>query len=329
MDAEHYHDFLERFAAGQHSEQEHQAFRQWLLHAPPEQVQAALDRYDELQRLHLSTPPPLATVAALEARLDALPVQVEPAAPRHWQLTVAAAVALLGLCLYLILPGAWAPAAVAYQQQQTGPQQTTRLTLSDGSVVHLNSNSSLSYPTAFGAGTREVYLRGEAYFEVAKDPARPFLIHSGRLQTRVVGTSFNVYAYPQARQLEVTVLTGRVVVSDSVSGRTVTLHPAQKAVLTPALTALRREVAPSPQLSVAWQQGKLSFDQAPLPAIVDKLAVRYGVEISLSSARLQQCRLTVEFGPESLAQALELLSALTGSTYTQQQQHITLTGRGC
>lgn len=328
MDAENYHDFLERFAAGQHSEQEHQAFRQWLLQAPPEQVQAALDRYDELQRLHLSAAPLPETVAALEDRLDALPVQAAPAAPRRWLLAVAASVALLlGVGLYL-LPGT-RPAAVAYRQQRTGPHETTRLTLADGSVVHLNSNSSLSYPTAFGAGAREVYLRGEAYFEVAKDKAHPFLIHSGRLQTRVVGTSFNVYAYPQARQLEVTVLTGRVVVSDSVSGRAVTLHPAQKAVLTPALATLSREPAPVPRLSVAWQQGKLSFDQTPLPAIVDKLAMRHGVEITLSGAKLQHCRLTVEFGRESLAQALELLTALTGSTYTQQQQHITLTGPGC
>ncbi|MDF7813976.1 FecR family protein [Hymenobacter sp. YC55] len=329
MDAENYHDFLERYAAGQYAESEHQAFRQWLLQAPPEQVQAALDRYAELQRYQLTAAPPPETVAALEARLDALPTQDQPAAPRRWRLAVAASVALLiSVGVYLLLPGAWSP-AVAYRQQQTGPNQTTRLTLPDGSVVHLNRNSYLSYPVAFGGPAREVYLRGEAYFEVAKDPAHPFLIHSGRLQTRVVGTSFNVYAYPQAQQLEVTVLTGRVVVTDSASQRAVTLQPAQQAVLTPATATLSRELAPNPRLSLAWQQGKLSFDQAPLPTIADKLALRYGVHITLNNAQLQHCRLTVEFGQESLAQVLEVLSALTGSTYTQQQQHIILTGPGC
>jgi ferric-dicitrate binding protein FerR (iron transport regulator) len=237
--------------------------------------------------------------------------------------------ALLVVCgVYLLRIPALRPAMV-YQQKRTSSNQTVRMTLADGSVVHLNSNSSLSYPRAFRGEIREVYLRGEAYFEIAKDPAHPFLIHSGRLQTRVVGTSFNVYAYPQAPRLEVTVLTGRVLVSDSASGKTVALHPAQKVVLVPTDAGLHLEPAPNPQLSLAWQQGKLRFEQATLAEITDKLALRYGVHITLGSAQLRHCRLTVEFGRESLATALEVLTALTGSTYTQHQQQITLTGAGC
>jgi ferric-dicitrate binding protein FerR (iron transport regulator) len=329
MNAEDHLNFLEKYAIGQHSELEHETFRHWLLKAPPEQVRAALNRYDELQRLHLSASPPPESVAALEARLDRLTVQRPSAAPRRWLAAVAASVALLlGMSVYLLRPDS-RPPMITYQRQQTGPNQTTRLTLADGSVVHLNGDSRLSYPVTFTGDTREVYLRGEAYFEVTKDAKRPFLIHSGRLQTQVVGTSFNVYAYPQTERLEVTVLTGRVVVSDSVSKQAVTLRPAQRAVFIPITSVLRRESAANPQFSLAWQQGKLRFEQASLTEIIDKLALRYGVRITLGSAPLRQCRLTVEFGRESLTDALEVLTALTGSTYTQDQQHITLIGTGC
>lgn len=330
MNAEQYPDFLERFAAGQYMELEHAAFQQWLLHAPAEQVQAALDRYAEVQRHHLSAAPAPEVVAALEARLDRLPTSQVPL-PRRlwWQVAVAAVLALLVLGgSYLLRSPALRP-AVAYQRYHTRTGQTIRFTLADGSVVHLSSNSTLSCPAAFRGRTREVYLRGEAYFQVAKDRNHPFIIHSGRLQTRVVGTSFNVYAYPRATRLEVTVLTGRVVVSDSVKGQAVTLRPAQKAVLTSAGATLHREPAPNPRLSLAWQQGKLRFEQAPLTEITQKLALRYGVRITLGTQQLRRCRLTVEFGHESLANALEVLSALTGSTYTQQQQHIILSGTGC
>ncbi|QNE39839.1 DUF4974 domain-containing protein [Hymenobacter sp. NBH84] len=330
MDAHHYHAFLEKYAAGRHTEAEHLVFRQWLLHATPAQLEEVLDHYAALQRHRLPQHPAPAAVAALEARLNALAPTPAPAVarrPMRW-LSVAAMVALLlvaGAAYWL--RSARPRPAVAYRQQHTAAGQRARLVLADGSVVHLNGNSTLSYPATFAGNTREVQLRGEAYFEVAKDPAHPFIIHSGRLRTRVVGTSFNVYAYPHARQQEVTVLTGKVVVQDSASTRAVTLRPAQKAVL--AASALTVEPAPTPAQSIAWQQGRLVFDQAALPEIVDKLGQRYGVRITLNSEQLLRCRLTVEFGQEPLTDALEILSALTGSTYTLQEQHVILQGAGC
>jgi len=330
MDAHYYHAFLEKYAAGRHTQAEHLAFRQWLLHTTPAQLEAVLDHYAALQRHRLPQPPAPAAIAALEARLNVLAPTPAPAATRRpvrW-LSVAATVALLLLAgAAYWLRSTHPTSAVAYRQQRTAAGQRARLVLADGSVVHLNGSSTLSYPATFEGKTREVQLRGEAYFEVAKDPAHPFIIHSGRLQTRVVGTSFNVYAYPHAQQQEVTVLTGKVVVQDSASTRVVTLRPAQKAVL--AASALTVEPAPTPTQSIAWQQGRLVFDQAALSEIVDKLGQRYGVRITLHSKQLLRCRLTVEFGQEPLADALEILSALTGSTYTVNEQHVILRGTGC
>jgi len=328
MDADDYPNFLAKFAAGQHTEAEHLAFQQWLQRATPEQVQDALDRYEELQRLHLSPPPTTAAITALEARLDQLSATESKRAPprRGRWLSVAAVVLLLlvaGAAYFhnvsLLVP--------SLAERHTAAGQVARLTLADGTVVQLNGNSTLTYPTAFEGQTRDVYLQGEAYFEVAKDAAHPFLIYSGRLQTRVVGTSFNVYAYPNTSRQEVTVLTGRVVVTDSTSGKAVALHPAQKAVL--SAHALAVEPVADPKLSLAWQRGQLVFEQATLAEITDKLAQRYGVTIALGGKQLQACRLTVSFAHESLAEALEVITALTGSHYTQRQQHILLTGPGC
>jgi ferric-dicitrate binding protein FerR (iron transport regulator) len=332
MDAEDHPDFLAKFAAGQHTPTEHLAFQRWLQRATPEQVREALNRYEELQRLHLPLPAATATMMALEARLDALtaaaPEQILPL-PRRMRWLPAAAAAILVLLVagaaYFLHASRPLPALA---QRHTAAGETARLTLADGSIVQLNSNSTLAYPATSDAKTREVYLQGEAYFEVAKDAAHPFIIHSGRLQTRVVGTSFNVYAYRHASRQEVTVLTGRVVVTDSSSGRAVALRPAQKAVLS-AAAPLAVELVADPKLSIAWQQGQLVFEQATLAEITDKLALRYGVTIALAAKRLQACRLTVSFAHESLKEALEIITALTGSTYTQHQQHILLTGSGC
>ena len=330
MDAEDYPDFLAKFAAGQHTQAEHLAFQQWLQRATPEQIREALNRYEELQRLQLPLPATAATMMALEARLDALTVAVsEQIRPRRVRWRPAAAATILVLLVagaaYFFRASRSLPTLA---QRHTAAGETARLLLADGSIVQLNGNSSLSYPTTSDAGTREVYLQGEAYFEVAKDAAHPFIIHSGRLQTRVVGTSFNVYAYRKASRQEVTVLTGRVMVTDSSSGHSVALRPVQKAVLSTTHPLTVEQVA-DPKLSIAWQQGKLVFEQATLAEITDKLALRYGVTITLGAKQLQQCRLTVTFGHESLTDALDVITALTGGSYTQHQQHILLTGSGC
>ena len=113
--------------------------------------------------------------------------------------------------------------AIAWVEKHTRPGEQRRLQLADGSVVWLNAGSRLRYPAAFARPQREVFLEGEAFFEVARDPKKPFLIHAGQSTTRVLGTSFSVRSY--AREPAVVVVVVTVAFSAGQTGQTVTLRP--------------------------------------------------------------------------------------------------------
>ncbi len=328
--------FLEKFAADQHTEAEHRAFLRWLQRATGSEMAAALEAYEQLQGPYRSRAPAPRLMARIEARLDRAPLPATPSAgsvPRWPRLlpAVAAAIALLLLAGggYLLRPHRPKAGPLVFLHKRVPAGRTDSLTLADGSIIVLNERSTLVYPARFAPGRRDVYLAGEAYFRVAKNPARPFVIHSGRLQTQVVGTSFNVYAYPQAARQEVTVLTGKVVVSYPDDNQHVTLKPAQRAVFEPARHLLRATAVANPALSLAWRRGQLQFEDAPVDEVLDKLSARYGVAIRARAPHLRRCRLTVRFGPESVAEALQVLAALTHSRYHTDSQHtIWLEGPG-
>ena len=102
------------------------------------------------------------------------------------------------------------PASTVGEIISTPNQVINEYTLPDGSVVALNSNSKLVFPKQFNGDTREVTIEGEAFFDVKPNPEKPFIINAGKAQIKVVGTSFNVSAYPETETLEVVVKTGKV-----------------------------------------------------------------------------------------------------------------------
>jgi len=329
MNAQDYRTFLAKFASNQHSKAEHQRFLDWLRQAPDEQTQTVLEEYEQIERLRLPEIANPIVVAKIEARLDALDrAKVSAKSGRRWWFSAAAALLLVASSYFLKVRQALMP-AVVYNREWVKPGQTKTITLEDGSVVVLNTGSRFAYPEHFASAHREVYLEGEAFFKVAKNPNQPFIIHSNGMQTQVVGTSFNVYAYKQASQMRVTVLTGKVVVTDSLSGQQVALLPAQQGVFDKQQRKLSVAAANNPQQSIAWQQGELIFEDASLPEVVDKLGVRYGTSIQLRDSQLKKCRLTVSFKQESLAEALQVVAALTNSTYANAGGKVELRGRGC
>ena len=106
----------------------------------------------------------------------------------------------------------------------TSKGQKATITLPDGSVLKLNSESSITYPKQFNKNVREVSLNGEAFFEVAGNPKKPFIVSSEGLRTKVLGTSFNINAYKDFSEIAVTVVTGRVEVSGKDKGEAYSLH---------------------------------------------------------------------------------------------------------
>ena len=158
------------------------------------------------------------------------------------------------------------------------------LVLADGTTVYLNAETELRYPVRFTGGERRVELTGEAYFEVARDEARPFVIVAGGMDVRVLGTSFGVRAYECEERVLTTLVEGRVNVE--ADGRTTALRPGQQAVYDKERRAVDvREV--DPEQFVGWKDGRLVFDNAPLSFILDELGRWYSFEVFYTAERLK------------------------------------------
>ncbi|WP_207510931.1 FecR family protein [Longitalea luteola] len=161
-----------------------------------------------------------------------------------------------------------------------------KLTLPDGSNVWLNAASSITYPTAFTAKERVVTITGEAYFEVAKNAARPFIVKKGTTSVTVLGTHFNVNAYEDEANLKVTLLEGSVKVSSEAGNRkwenkaehSAILKPGQQAVVKPH-SPLAINYSPDIDKVMAWKNGIFNFHRASLQEVMRQLSRWYNVDV--------------------------------------------------
>jgi ferric-dicitrate binding protein FerR (iron transport regulator) len=198
-----------------------------------------------------------------------------PFRPRPWLVRVAAAVALLVAAWFGV--SRWADRTPRLVTQQTPAGAKKQCTLPDGTVVWLNGESRLTYPEAFAGATREVTLSGEAFFEVKRDPARPFVIRAGRTLTRVLGTSFNLRAGPGSDPVTVTVVSGKVGFAPADQpARQVLLTAGMRGNYVPAADSVYAELQRDPNV-LAWRSNKLVFKDTPLREMFPVLQKQYGV----------------------------------------------------
>lgn len=211
------------------------------------------------------------------------------------------------------------------------------VTLPDGSRATLEPRTRLQYRRAFADTSREVFLAGEAFFDVQKNPSKPFLVRANELTTKVLGTSFRVRAYEGDRQVTVAVKTGRVSVFPTQSRRQrdpetdgVILTPNQQVVFGKADAHFTRSLVekPVPVLSSAELQ-RLSFTNAPLPGILQALEKAYGVEIIYDETLLADCRLTTSLGNETLFEKLDILCEAVGASYKLVDAQVIIDSKGC
>ncbi len=150
------------------------------------------------------------------------------------------------------------------------------IVLADGTKVFLNAGSEISYPVVFAGDKREVELKGEAYFEVRKDERRPFFVQAGDVQIQVLGTSFNVTAYPGRGRIETTLEEGKIQLTD---GReSVEVSPGKQAIYD--IEDGRFEVKQvDTKLYTAWKDGYYKFDQMTLEDIMETLALWYDLNV--------------------------------------------------
>jgi transmembrane sensor len=255
----------------------------------------------------------------------------EKKTPTFWTsnlIKYAAAIAFIFLSTYILFrqqsDTKQLHSQLSYLNKHSTTAHSTLVILEDGTKVTLNANSDLRYPKTFNSNTREVYLKGEAYFQVVHNEKKPFIVHSGKLKTQVLGTSFVVSAYLKTLPLTVTVLTGKVAVEDQTSrskafltrGQVATTHHHQKGFIITQAT--------DPEESIAWIEDKLIFDNATLEETAYKLSNRYGVNIQIANKKLSEQRITAMFQKQSLTNILSALTRLTHTKFKKDTHKITI-----
>ncbi len=195
--------------------------------------------------------------------------------------------------------------------------------LPDGSVVYLNSGSTLSYPLSYDKKERRVALIGEAYFSVKHDPEHPFVVSVShdRMSVKVLGTEFNVQAYEKDNVIQTTLASGSVTIvmknkDEKISERN--LSPSEKAIYNLTNNTLA-VVNADVEGEIAWKYGHLVFRETPLPEVLRRLANFYNVDFKVMDPVLDSYRFTGTFNHRQLPQVLDYLRISSRIDYSIEQ----------
>jgi transmembrane sensor len=239
-----------------------------------------------------------------------------------------------------------APAAPALNEVVTANGSRTHLTLPDGTRVWLNAGSHLTYDKNYGSARREINLTGEAFFDVASNPRQPFIIHTPRMDVRVLGTSFNLKSYAADKTTEATLVRGSIAVSiKNRPDETIILKPNQKLIVTNDLTTLLRhqpgqsrtvsdsaaQISIRPpsyerntgaMIETSWVNNKFIFKDEDFGTLSKDLERWYGVSIRLTDPAQADWRFTGNFEKENIRQALDALKLTANFNYVIQENQI-------
>ena len=225
-------------------------------------------------------------------------------------------------------PAASSPVVSAPVVHKGGVIDKRVIHLPDGSTVFLNKNSRLEYPKVFGDSTREVSLTGEAYFDVRHLTGRPFLVHTGKLTTRVLGTTFDIRAYPGDKAIAITVTSGKVqVLNEKVPVGLLTESQQMRYELASEIV-VRQHVDVRPL--VAWRPSEVRFDDITMEEAAHRIEEWFGVTVSFINPALKDCRVTASFYREDeLEEIMTVLCGVNQMSYTIHDSTVTVDGRGC
>ena len=214
----------------------------------------------------------------------------------------------------------------------------SKITLSDGTQVWLNSGSTMKYPGRFKESKRDIFLEGEAYFDVIHDETRPFYVNTSEIHIKVLGTQFNVKSYPDENTVETTLVSGSIEIESRQEGqkqkKQLRLSPNQKATFLKSTSQLTLQDIPNPEkqksepigtieidnqinteIITSWKDNKLVFNRERFENIATRLERWYNVQIILEDNIVKNFRYTGTFENETLEQALNALSIASPFEY--------------
>ncbi|MBF9239278.1 FecR domain-containing protein [Hymenobacter sp. BT683] len=335
----YYWDLAARQFANTATAAELETLRQWRAVQPAHEAQ-----YQQQKQLWLRTAPPAERVVDTDAAWQQVSARlpqpatrllwsaggdraVAPRPTRFWPVLRLAASLVVALGLGWLMVS-YFRADAAMQVVQSGDQRR-EVWLPDSSCVWLNRGSVLTYAAAFDGAERVVQLEGEAFFEVRRNPQQPFVVRTGQATTRVLGTSFNLSAYPNAPAVSLTVATGKVAFSASAGGPATLVTPGYGARLDKRDGRLTKRRVTDGN-AWAWQSGQLRFAAQPLRAVLPTLEQYYGVQLPLADTTLARCRFTGTFDRAPLSEVLQVLEATLQLRAAQQTAQVyQLEGPGC
>ncbi|WP_456312189.1 FecR family protein [Pseudomonas shirazensis] len=271
----------------------------------------------------------------------------------YWLSGIAAAILLIFISLYIFKNNSIITNTVVtynelIEENNEGLVEQTNnsvipqtITLSDGSSVLLQPKSKLSYSKIFIGNERKVYLSGEAFFEISKNPKKPFFVYANEIVTRVVGTSFRIKAYQDQQNVEVLVRTGKVRVKSNnlVSNSTdheVTLLPNQalrfirKDLVFNKITNITKDEALAHSVGNI-EQLSFEFNDIPIDQIFETIEQAYLVNIDYPKDKLKDCHLTTSLSDQPLPEKLKIICKSIGgdSTFEMNGNQITIHSEGC
>ncbi|MWB93960.1 DUF4974 domain-containing protein [Flavobacterium sp. GA093] len=224
-------------------------------------------------------------------------------------------------------------------EQTNNSDKPQIITLSDGSSVLLQPKSKLSYPKIFTGNERKVYLSGEGFFEISKNPKKPFFVYANEIVTRVVGTSFRIKAYSDQQNVEVLVRTGKVRVKSNEL-----ISNSDEIVLLPnqALRFVRKELVFNKITDITEdksliqnvgniEQLSFEFTDIPVTQIFKTIEQAYLVNIDFPKDKLKDCHLTTSLSDQPLSEKLKIICKSIGNNtnYEMNGNQIIITSEGC
>ncbi|HKJ43709.1 MAG TPA: FecR domain-containing protein [Sunxiuqinia sp.] len=211
-------------------------------------------------------------------------------------------------------------ATAEYAQVIAPPGQRTQMVLPDQTKVWLNSGSKIKYPASFSGKDRNVFIKGECYFEVTKNKHKPFIVHASDVNVKVYGTHFDVKENAKNDQSVVTLLEGKVEVLNSNNQSLSYLDPGEQ--LKVHQNRYQKLKVNNMEALIAWTNGMLVFKDQPFEEVIDYLENWYGVKIKLDTQLYNKHHFTFKVKTESLREVLDLISVITPIDYKIEGDHV-------
>jgi len=356
------------------SNREQDSFWAKFMQQYPEKVPTILKAKDFILEIHevetLSIPPESfqKNWAIIKGKTGLSTTKIVTTSPQNTWWKYAVAATLLGVFL---LAGRYYYPTTQSLTKQTNPTKTAtkvqwtnfknttaiaqQIPLADGSKVILEPFSSLKYPSRFEKKQREVVLKGEAFFEVAKDTTKPFVVYANETITKVLGTSFTIKAFEGEKEVEVAVKTGKVAVYANVNSlpkkiikekekfvvrtdeeqliipipnKKLEVTPNQRVVFDKVKAEMQKTVAKLPMPTLAVKQlSKLHFTNEPLSEVLAALEQAYEIDLNFEEEKLNNCLITTTLENNvSLFSKLNIICRAMGLTYQEQEAVVYISG---